>query len=280
MNSALAVLNERFPTKRAFITGGAGSLGLAMAQLLAANGWSLGIFDADTARLALAESTLGDIGSLLQAYPGDVKHPDELTVAVNSFAATAGGLDLMINCAGIAHIGAFSETELDSWREVIDTNVLGIVAGCRAALPHLRHSGAGLLLNIACSAAFTSLPNASAYNASKAATVSLTETLIAELSTTNVQVSVALPGLFRSTLLVQQPATEHDREIATKLLDSCNYSADQAARDILVAAGKGRSHIIVPGRARLLGLYKRLLPNRFARHFFRAEQRRVIGLKR
>ena len=269
MNSALAVLSRRFPNRRAFITGGAGSLGLSIARRLTEDGWSVGIFDADTARLASAEATLGSLGPLVQAYPGDVRHPDELTVAVNSFAATAGGLDVMVNCAGIARTGPFTETELDTWHELIDNNVLGMVVGCRAAIPHLRHNSRGLLLNISCSAAFTSWPNASAYNASKAATVSLTETLMGELDATDIQVSVALPGLFKSMLFTREPASEREKELATRLLEDCEYSAEQAAEDILIAAAKGHSHIVVPGRVRRLGLYKRLFPTHFVRQFGR-----------
>jgi NAD(P)-dependent dehydrogenase (short-subunit alcohol dehydrogenase family) len=279
MNSALAALDRRFPNKRAFVTGGAGSLGLAIARLLAESGWSIGVFDLDTAHLAMAEATLGGLGPLVQAYPGDVRRLDELTVAVNSFAATAGGLDLMVNCAGIARIGPFAEIEIETWRELLDTNVLGLVTGARAAIPHLRHNGRGMLLNIACASAFTSLPNASAYSASKAAALSLTETLMAELSATNIQVSVALPGLFKSKLLLSHAASERDREHAALLLDHCTYTPDEVARDILVAASQGRTHVVVPGRVRRLMLYKRFFPVHFARYFFRAEARRLLKSK-
>jgi|GEM_PF-1832938 len=248
MNSALAALNRRFPNKRVFITGGAGSMGLAMARLLVEARWSVGIFDIDTAHLALAEATLGGLGPLLQAYPGDVTHMDEFTVAVNSFATTAGGLDVMVNCAGIGHQAPFAETELATWRELLETNVVGTVAGCRAALPHLLHNGRGVLLNVACATAFTSPPDASAFSASKAAIVAMTETLMAEFRATDIQVSIALPDMFGSE--------QHS---------SPTYTAERAARDILATAGKGRSHIVVPARARVLDLYKRLLPKQFSR---------------
>src|SRR5688572_32535014 len=81
----LQKLNERFPRKRAFITGASSGLGLELARALADEGWSLGLFDRNLERLAVVEGDLSVAGVRVLAYPGDVTHADELTVAVNSF---------------------------------------------------------------------------------------------------------------------------------------------------------------------------------------------------
>src|SRR5690606_19855988 len=79
-------LNTRFPRKRAFITGAGSGLGLELARALARDGWALGLFDRNVERLAAVEADLSGSGVSVLAYPGDVTHAEELTVAVNSFA--------------------------------------------------------------------------------------------------------------------------------------------------------------------------------------------------
>jgi len=92
------------------------------------------------------------------AYPGDVTNADELTVAVNSFAATQDGLELMVNNAGVAGSGTLMEVSLEDWRWIVDINFMGVVHGARAAIPHLQRNGAGLIINVASAAAFAALP--------------------------------------------------------------------------------------------------------------------------
>src|SRR5262245_9488279 len=125
-------LNRRFPRKRAFITGASSGLGLELAGALARDGWSLGIFDRNVERLAHVEGELSGSGIPLLAYPGDVTHADELTVAVNSFAGSHDGLDVMINNAGVAGSGAVMDVSPEDWRWIIDINFMGVVHGCRA----------------------------------------------------------------------------------------------------------------------------------------------------
>src|SRR5918999_777792 len=190
MTNQFLRLNTRFPRKRAFITGASSGLGLALARALAGDGWTLGLFDRDVARLARVEADLSASGIPVLAYPGDVTLADELTVAVNSFAGTYDGLDVMINNAGVAAAGTLMEVPLEDWRWIIDINFMGVVHGARAAIPHLQRNGSGLLVNVASAAAFASAPGMSSYNATKAAVLSLSETLSGELAASRTQVSV------------------------------------------------------------------------------------------
>src|SRR5688572_23456311 len=113
MSQGFARLNARFPHRRAFITGAGSGLGLELAKALASDGWTLGLFDRNLERLTAVEAQFADAGVKLVAYPGDVTHADELTVAVNSFAATHDGLDLMINNAGVAGGGSMMDVSLE-----------------------------------------------------------------------------------------------------------------------------------------------------------------------
>ena len=272
-HARFAKLNARFPRKRAFITGGGSGLGLELARALAQDGWTLGLFDRNVERLAGVEADLSGAGVSLAAYPGDVTHADELTVAVNSFAASYDGLDVMINNAGVAGSGELMDVPLEEWRWIIDINFMGVVHGCRAAIPHLQRNGSGLLINIASAAAFASAPGMGSYNATKAAVLSLSETLVDELRGSSTQVSVVMPTFFQTNLLESSTGTEEARARAAQLMASSPYQAPDVARDVLLLAGAGRTYIVLPGSARALWRMKRWTPETFLRSIVQLRDR-------
>jgi len=256
-------LARRFPRKRAFITGAGSGLGLALTRALAKDGWSLGLFDHNLARLTEVEGALSSAGVAVLAYPGDVTQPDELTVAVNTFARAHDGVDIMINNAGVACAGTMMETSLDTWHWIISTNLLGIIHGSRAAIPHLQRNGRGLLINVASAAAFAAAPGMIAYNATKAAVLSISETLSGELRSSGTQVSVVMPTYFKSGLLESFRGSDELRTRAAQLMDNSSYTVEQVACDVLMQSGSGRTHIVLPGSARWLWRFKRWMPGLF-----------------
>jgi NADP-dependent 3-hydroxy acid dehydrogenase YdfG len=263
MAARFARLNSRFPHKRVFITGAGSGLGLELAKALAADGWTLGLFDRNLERLTGVEAEFTEAGVKVDAYPGDVTQADELTVAVNSFAATHDGLDVMINNAGVAGGGSMMEVSLEDWRWIIDINVMGVVHGSRAAIPHLQRNGSGLLINVASAAAFASAPGMVSYNATKAAVLSISETLLNELHAVGTQVSVAMPTFFRSSLLETLRGPDYARRRAHEAMQKSAYSVDQVARDLLTEAADGRTYIVLPKAARKMWRLKRWMPLRF-----------------
>lgn len=263
MTERFTRLSSRFPRKRAFITGAGSGLGLALAKALAADGWKLGLFDRNLERLTAVEAELVDAGVKLVAYPGDVTHSDELTVAINSFAATHDGLDLMINNAGVAGAGSLMEVPLEDWRWIIDINVMGVIHGSRAAIPHLQRNGTGMLINIASAAAFASVPGMISYNATKAAVLSISETLVNELRSAGIQVSVVMPTFFQSSLLETLRGPDYARARAHEAMQRSEYSAEDIARDLLLKAAGGSIYIALPRSTRSLWRFKRWMPVRF-----------------
>jgi short-subunit dehydrogenase len=266
MTPQFSRLSARFPRKRAFITGASSGLGLELARALARDGWTLGLFDRNVERLARVEADLSAAGVALLAYPGDVTHADELTVAVNSFAAGSDGLDVMINNAGVAGSGTLMEVSLEDWRWIIDINFMGVVHGARAALPHLQRNGTGLLINVASAAAFASAPGMISYNATKAAVLSLSESLAGELKESRTQVSVVMPTYFETSLLESFRGTEQAKAQAQELMQSSGYGVVDVARDVLDQASRGKLYIVLPRSARALWRLKRWMPVRFLRN--------------
>jgi NADP-dependent 3-hydroxy acid dehydrogenase YdfG len=268
-----ARLNARFPRKRVFITGASSGLGLELTKALARDGWTLGLFDRNLERLASIEAELSDAGVTLLAYPGDVTQADELTVAVNSFAAGHDGLDVMINNAGVAGAGTLMEVPLEDWRWIIDINLMGVVHGARAAIPHLQRNGKGLMINVASAAAFASAPGMVSYNATKAAVLSLSETLVNELLPIGTQVSVVMPTYFQSQLLDTARGPDQARRMAENLMRKSAYLATDVARDVLNAAADGKTYIVLPREARSMWRLKRWMPERFLKLLPRMRER-------
>lgn len=260
-------ISARLPGRRAFITGAGSGLGLEFARVLAAEKWSLGLFDVDPSRLVKAEEEIAAMGVNVQAFPGDVRQYDELAVAINAFADNVGGLDLMINNAGVACAGSLLETPLDDWRWILEVNVLGVVNGCRAGVPHLQSTGRGILLNVASAAAFVSPPFTTPYNATKAAVLSISESLSPELKNSSIQVSVAMPGFMNTSLLETARGPERERAVASESMRKSRYTADMGARDILAEAARGELYIVLPKAMKNVWRFKRWLPDIFTRQF-------------
>ena len=169
----------------------------------------------------------------------------------------------MVNNAGVAVAGAAELTPVEDWRWIVDINLLGVVWGCRGALPHLKRGKSGLVFNVASSAGFAAAPQMSAYNATKAAVIALSETLVGELAGSGVQVSVAMPGFFRTHLLDHMRAPPEENWLAHQLMDHSGHDPDEAAVALLGAAAQGETYVIWPKEYRLAWRLKRWFPGWF-----------------
>jgi len=257
-------LDSKYPAKRALITGGASGLGLATAELLAARGWRLGLLDRDATRLANAAAGLRALGSpLCESYAVDTTDEAAVKSAVDAFAAHCGGLDFAMNSAGVAVAGGMLETPASDCDWIMRINVLGVAHCCRAELPHMVASGGGLMINIASAASFACSGEMSAYNASKAAVVALSETLFQEFADYGVHVVTAMPGFFKTRLMEHARAPAGAVGFAQKMMQASNLEADAVALEIVSRAAAGATHIVLPGRYRWLWRSKRLAPRAY-----------------
>lgn len=268
MNAARAesLLSARFPARRAAITGGASGLGLAAARILAAGGWKIALLDLDTARLDAAGAELRAAGAaVVTTHPVDTTNEEDVRAAVAEFARRHDGLDFALNAAGVAAAGSFMDTPSADWDWVMRINVLGVANSCRAEIGHMADAGGGLIVNVASAAGFVSGADMSAYSASKAAVISLSETLAQELERHHIQVCVAMPGFFRTRLMDQARAPAEALELARRIMRASNLEADQVAAEILLRAARGDAYIVLPREYRLLWRFKRLAPRSFQR---------------
>ena len=169
---------------RAVVTGGASGIGLATARLLSSRGAEVAVLDLDGAGVAAP----------LTGFTADVADDASVRAAVTAAAAALGGIDLLVNNAGIGAIGSVEDNPDEQWHRVLDVNVLGIVRTTRAALPYLRQSGHAAIVNTCSIAATAGLPQRALYSASKGAVLSLTLAMAADHVREGIRVNCVNPG--------------------------------------------------------------------------------------
>ena len=250
--------------KRVFITGGASGLGQALATHYAAQGWRVLIGDLDRERCADTLATLrvtSPESSQSDAIACDVTVETDLQAAATWLQQHWGGVDVVINNAGVAHMGGIDTASEADWQWIVDINLLGVVRGCRVFTPILRAQGGGQLVNIASTAGLVYMPQASAYNATKAAVVALSETLHLELEADHIGVTVVCPTFFRTALAQNMRASDPKLAAITKrLVERARVGPDEIARQVFAGVQRGDTHILTHPQARRAWRLKRVLP--------------------
>jgi len=159
----------RVAGKMAFVTGAASGIGLACAAMLARQGAKVAIADIDHAgALRAAEELNGEIEGSAVAVALDVTDEAAWPVALQEAADGLGGLNVLVNNAGICVPGNVEELDLDTWQRTIDIDLKSVYLGCRAALPLIRRSAPGSIINISSISGLIAGHNMAAYNAAKA----------------------------------------------------------------------------------------------------------------
>ena len=168
----------------AIVTGGASGIGAAIAAKLAAAGARVAVLDVNTD--GVPDGTL--------AVRTDVADDTSVRSAVAEVAQQLGGIDIVINNAGIGAAGTIADHTDDEWRRVFEINVFGLVRVTRAALPWLQKSSAAAVVNTASVAATAGLPQRAIYSASKGAVVALTKAMAADHVADGIRVNCVNPG--------------------------------------------------------------------------------------
>ncbi|MEO6713392.1 MAG: SDR family oxidoreductase [Mycobacteriales bacterium] len=198
-------MSAEFAGLVAIVTGGGSGIGLATARLLAERGARVAAFDLDPS--AAPDGVL--------QMTADVSDELSLVAGVKNVVAEFGGIDVLVNNAGIGAAGTVEDNSYDEWRRVLDVNVLGIVRMSRAALPHLRRSQHAAIVNCCSIAATAGIANRAAYSASKGAVLSLTLAMAADHVAEGVRVCCVNPGTadtpWVGRLLAAAPDAEAER---------------------------------------------------------------------
>lgn len=179
----------------ALVTGGSKGIGFGIAHALVARGINVVITGRDGAALVEARMTLQALGGgAVEGYAVDVRDHAAVHQGVNEAVSRFGGLDVVVNNAGLGRFVNLADMTLEQWSETIDTNVTGVFNVCHAAIPHLRRRGGGYILNISSLAGKNPFVGAGAYCASKAALNQFGEVLNQEVRHDNIKVTTIAPG--------------------------------------------------------------------------------------
>ena len=258
--------------KRAFITGAASGIGRALAKRLAAEGAAVILCDRDKKGL---ERTLSDIKALQgkgAIHSLDTSDRNAVHALADKLVAQKGGIDIVINCAGVAQSALVEDLTYDDLEWVMQINFFGMVYGTKAFLPHLLQKGEGHIVNISSMYGFIGIPSQSAYNASKFAIRGFTEALRHELRETPIRVSSVHPGgiltnIARAMRLPQTPEAESKREEIVKYFDEhfANTSAEKAADVIVKGMIKNKKRIRIGFDSCMVDWLQRLFPQSYYR---------------
>jgi NAD(P)-dependent dehydrogenase (short-subunit alcohol dehydrogenase family) len=193
--------------KVALITGASQGLGLAIARKYLAAGANVVICARDATLLAEAARQLAALASKEQAVlgvPADVSREKDIAVLCAAAVERFGRIDVLVNNAGVhGPTGRIEELDWGEWVRTIEINLLGSVLACRAALPHLKQTRRGKIIQLSGGGATSPMPGISAYAASKAAVIRFTETLAEELRELSIDVNAIAPGALNTRMLDQ-----------------------------------------------------------------------------
>ncbi len=260
---------------RIFLTGGASGLGRALAERYGRAGYRVLIGDIHEQRGA--ETVAALVGNGVEAHfvRCDVRDDAALEAAARWTDERWGGVDIVVNNAGVAVGGALTETSLDDWRWIIDINLMGVVRGCKAFVPRLRPGGR--IVNIASMAGLVHPPLMSAYNATKAAVVALSETLDVELADKGIGVSVVCPAFFKTNLTETMRSGSAEVAAMTRgLVDGSSRPADEIAELVFEGVKRGDFHILTHTDGKVGWLAKRALPHTLYRRLIERGAKRMM----
>lgn len=181
--------------KVALVTGGSRGIGRAIARALVAEGANVAVTGLSSAHLSSARPSIEEAGpGAVETLQADVRKPEDVARAVNATVARFGGLDILINNAGVGIFKPVADMKPDEWATVIDTNLTGVFNACHAAIPHMKARGGGFIINISSLASRNAFPNAAAYCATKAGLNQFSEALMQEVRYDGIRVSYVMPG--------------------------------------------------------------------------------------
>lgn len=179
--------------KIAVVTGGTKGIGRAVAESLLREGASVFVCARNESHLKQALSEMREMGNVM-GEACDVRSESQVRQMLEECERRFGGVDILINNAGIGKFGTVEELDPEDFRAILETNVFGVFYACHFAIPMMRKRGGGYIINISSLAGTNAHPKMSAYNASKFGLNGFSEAMMQEVRFDNIKVSYVMPG--------------------------------------------------------------------------------------
>lgn len=200
-------------TDVALVIGGASGIGLASADALVAEGYRVALLDRNEDALANINYRLRSRGSRVDVYTADVTDAAALARIVSSIEAM-GSLRVLVNAAGILHLGTIDDISEDDWDQLVDVNLKGVFLACKAVIPVMSRYGGGAIINVASQSGRTkSFYSAPDYVASKAGVIGLTMVLANQHARDGIRVNCVAPGLVETPMFAAYTEKQRQRMI-------------------------------------------------------------------
>lgn len=196
-------MGNRFQGKVVLVTGGGKGMGESIAQNFAKEGAAVGLLDWDEAALNKNVKTITDAGGKALGVKANVGQLADVEKAVNEIVSAFGGLDIIINAAGIIRYGTAEELSEKDWDEQMNVNTKAIFLTSKFGIPHIKKRGKGCILNFSSVQAFVSQTQVVGYTASKGAVIAMTRTLAMDHAKDQIRVIAIAPGSTDTPMLRQ-----------------------------------------------------------------------------
>lgn len=225
--------------KNAIITGGGSGLGKAVAIALANEGVNIGITGRNEENLKNAAEEIKKLGVNAAYSVFSIDDETAVKTGIDALVKDLGGVDILINNAGIGNFGTLEQMPSETWEQVIKTNLFGVYYAAQAVHPYMKEKGQGDIVNVASTAGLKGGPNMSAYAASKAAVVSLSQSMMAEWRKENIRVITLTPSTIASDMSIQGGLTDGNPEKVLQPEDFAEWVRDilKMNRRALIANG-------------------------------------------
>ncbi len=246
----------------AIVTGAASGLGRALSVELAKHGWHVAVADVNDAGSEETLSLVRQAGGDGRVEHLDVTYPEQWQALRDKLQAEWPALDLLVNNAGVGCAGNVGELPLEDWRWIININLWGAIYGCHAMIEWMKQNPHGAhIVNVASMAAIVSAPGMAPYNVTKAAMVSLSETLSGELKPYKIGATAVCPAFFPTNILENGRFHKPDqRKLAHTLMSHSRASADDVARKVVRAVERKQLYVFAPAVATFFWRLKRMMP--------------------
>ncbi|MDY6903391.1 MAG: SDR family oxidoreductase [Thermodesulfobacteriota bacterium] len=257
---------KRFPEKRIVITGAGSGFGRALAMVFAKKGWRIGVSDINEERADETVDMVNAAGGQGEKSICDVTKPDQVDAMARGFVDLWGGVDIIVNNAGVASGGYMDEVTPDVWQWMIDLDLMSVIYGCRTFIPFFLQQGSGHIVNMASSAGLVSLPEMGSYNVPKAGVVSLSETLRVELAPKKIGVTVLAPTFFKTNLMDQfKSPRQRQANMANAFFAKSMASADTVAKHAYKRIQKNKLYAVCQIDGKVTWMMKRWFPETYFR---------------
>ncbi len=227
--------------RSAFVTGGSSGIGCAIANALARDGCDVGIYYQGEAEEAQAATEkIESYGQHAWSKTGDVADSEQTQQAIDEFSEQFGGIDILINNAGIFRDQVIWKMTDQQWQDVINVDLTGVFNCSRAVAPIMRKSGGGAIVNISSINGLRGKFGQTNYSAAKAGVIGLTKALAKELARFDVTVNAVAPGMIQTAILDAMPPQEREEAVKEIILGRIGQPEDVAELVAFLCSNRAR----------------------------------------